>query len=172
MSNDQRSRFLLPLKAACSACRYFFLVVFCITFFLQQSLGLCIGLLNPNDLQKHDLFQPELREIKFAAGNSSSSRSEAIVLQIEVAEDDDLPEEHTCSIAYPFSGNQAMAHLFEKRVTIGLLRQSSVVQNIKPSPLFLLHHSWKGFLIWPVSYFVRVNAFFPCSRMPAFIACG
>jgi hypothetical protein len=138
---------MLPRGATCTACRYFFLVVFIITFFLQQSLGLCSGLLNQNDHQRHNRFQPGLCEIKATAGNTSSSRAEAVLLQIELAEDDDLPEEYPCANAHPISAYPAMSQWLERRVIISLLRRSLVVQNIKPSPLFLLHQSWKGFLI-------------------------
>jgi hypothetical protein len=146
MSNDQRSRLKLPYEAACNAGRYLFLVAFSITFFLQQSLGLCSVLLNINDYPGLNSSHAGMHEVKPALGTTTSSRPPAVLLQIEVAEDDDLPEENTLSVAVPLTAFPAMSLILEQRVSISLLRQSSVVQDIKTSPLFLLHQSWKGFL--------------------------
>jgi hypothetical protein len=138
---------MLPQEAACKAGRYLFLVVFSITFFLQQSLGLCFVLLDINELPGLHSSHAAIQEVKPAPGTTSSSRPPALLLQIELAEDDDLPEENTLTLAVPLSAFHSLSLVLEQRVSTSLLRQSSVVQDIKTSPLFLLHQSWKGFLI-------------------------
>lgn len=147
MSKDQRSRLMLPQEAACTAGRYLFLVVFSISFFLQQSFGLCSILLNTNEHEGLHSSYVGMHEIKQALGTASSSRFPTFLLQIEVAEDDDLPEENSLAVPVPVSAFPTMSLLLEQRVSISLLRRTSVVKDIKPSPLFLLHQSWKGFLI-------------------------
>ena len=147
MSINPRRIYVVTKTLACFSVRFLLLFVFTTAFFFQQSLGQCSGLFNNTGYTLTSLVDADGLASKSILDRGTSTHQTVPLLQIEIQEDENLPEQSLSSNSSTPQGFEDLSRGLELKVLIGLIRQAIVVQDIKPSPLFLLHQSWQGFLI-------------------------